>query len=49
MVDDIVFNSNEFFIELGLFSSGVVNSTIEWYGPNAFELKLKLPERVAIS
>lgn len=49
MVDDIIFHSNYFFLELPTYSSGTINSPIEWYGVGDFELRLALPERISIS
>jgi hypothetical protein len=49
MIDDILFYSNEFYLELPTYSSGTVNSPIEWYGPNGFQLRLVLPERISVS
>lgn len=49
MVTDIIFYSSFFFVDLPAYSTGAIDSVIEWDGTGAFEIKLKLPERVAIS
>lgn len=47
MIDDIVFYSNEFFIELPVYSSGTIafiEAQTEYY-----VIRLALPERISIS
>ena len=48
MVDDIIFHSNYFFLELPSYSSGVITSALEWDAPDSFQIRLALPERISI-
>ena len=47
MIDDIIFNSNYFFINLPIYSSGSV-AKIEAQS-TYFTLRLALPERISVS
>ena len=47
MVDDIIFNSNYFFYDLPVYSSGTI-ARIEAQS-SYFVLRLALPERISIS
>jgi hypothetical protein len=47
MIDDILFYSNEFYLELPTYSSGTIN-LIEAQS-DYFVLRLALPERISIS
>lgn len=50
MIDDIIFHSSYFYLELPLFDSGTIKSPIEWSGTSeAFAIRLALPERVSVS
>jgi hypothetical protein len=50
MIDDITFHSSYFYLELPVFSSGVINTPIEWSGQSeAFAIRLALPERISVS
>ena len=46
MVDDIIFSSSYFFLNLPVYSSGVINK-IEAQS-EYFSLRLALPERISI-
>lgn len=47
MVDDIIFYGREFYLDLPLYSSGII-TRIEAQSNN-FELRLALPPRISIS
>jgi hypothetical protein len=47
MIDDVIFNSNYFFFDLPIYSSGTI-TRIE-AERSYFILRLALPERISIS
>lgn len=49
MIDDIVFYGAYFYIELPTYSSGNINTPIEWDGTGSLEIRLALPERISVS
>lgn len=52
MINDIVFYSNEFYMELPTYSSGSVSSIVGPYSEEEIEdiffIRLALPERISI-
>jgi hypothetical protein len=47
MIDDIIFNSRFFFIDLPIYDSGTI--TLIEAQSNYYVIKLALPERISIS